>query len=259
MQKHRFTVKRHAVVPVKVKGGKRVGLSRDALPKSIFKNSWTRRQSGRFANLEYPFYQPNEMQDEINELKRWEFSIGTVINVDILKQYNIVIGGTYTKLLNLPADEFGRPNVNPPTVVDQDNLTLYRFTLNTDRLTAKLPPPSDYANGPLEFNVVWTNDGGVDDNGRNVRWQIQYQVGSEGDVISGNHANSPKQVDDIYASALGWVEHHSNFMQIAGIDFLNEECIYVRFMAITPVAPALTCEPHMLGVCLRYKALRIPT
>lgn len=52
MQRHRFTVKRHPVVLVKVKGGKRVGLSRDALPHG----SWVRRQSPgfTFSNLSLP-------------------------------------------------------------------------------------------------------------------------------------------------------------------------------------------------------------
>lgn len=170
----------------------------------------------------------------------------------------IDLAGTYTKRISLAADAFGRPNVNPPNVVDQDNLTLYSFTLNTDRLTAKRPPPADYASGPLEFGVVWTNDGGVDDLNTNVRWQMQYQTGSEGDVISGNHANSPKQVDDVYLSNLGWVEHHTDWMEIAAADFVNEECMYLRFMALTPPVPALTCEPHMLGICIRYTALRMP-
>lgn len=162
---------------------------------------------------------------------------------------------TYTVVSSTGADLFGRPNLNPPTVVDIDNVTLYRFTLNVDRMTMKMPVPSDYNFGPLSFGPIWTNDGGEDDNGRNVRWQLDYQVASEGDVISGSHANSPKTVDDTYASALGWVEHHAPFADIAEADFVGEQCLFVRISAITPAAPALTCEPHLIGICHMYRAI----
>ncbi|GAI36309.1 unnamed protein product, partial [marine sediment metagenome] len=28
--------------------------------------------------------------------------------------------------------------------------------------------------------------------------------------------------------------------------------------AVTPPNPPLTCEPHLIGICLQYNALRIP-
>lgn len=168
------------------------------------------------------------------------------------------VGGTYTKTVSIPGDQFGRPNTNPPTVVDQDNLTLYSFTVNTDQMTWKFPIPSDYDSGPFQFWVVWTNDGGTDDNGKNVKWQLSYQVGKEGDVISGSHVNSPKSVEDTYASALGWVEHHTATMSIAAIDFGGKTCIFIQIMAVTPSGTALSCEPHMLGVCFSYTAKRVP-
>ncbi|GAG86867.1 unnamed protein product, partial [marine sediment metagenome] len=152
------------------------------------------------------------------------------------------------------ADNFGRPNANPPDIVDIDNLTLYAFTLNTDLLTVKFPVPSDYVSGDITFNVIWTNDGGVDDNGLFVKWQLGYQVGSPGDVISGSHANSPKTVEDAYGSDLGWVETHTEAMTIAAADFAGKQCIFAKLMAITPVGAALTCEPHLVGMCYTYTA-----
>ena len=167
--------------------------------------------------------------------------------------YINTIGGTYSTVTSIPVESLGRPNTNPPTVVDQDNLTLLKFTVDTDKVTLKLPVPTNIATGAaLEFSVVWTNDGGVDDNGKNVKWQFDYQVGSEGDVISGNHANSPKTVEDTYASALGWVEHHTAYISIPNADFLGEECIFIKISAITAPATVLTCEPHMIGICKRY-------
>lgn len=170
---------------------------------------------------------------------------------------NLPLGGTVVKTVSMSADEFGRPNTNPPEIVDQDNLTLYSFTLNTDKLTLKFPAPYDYDSGDIEFQVIWTNDGGTDDNGKNVKWQIDYQVGSEGDVISGSHANSPKTVEDTYESASGFVEHHTAFVAIAAADFAGEQCIFIKLSAITPPATALSCEPHLIGLCRRYTAKRI--
>ena len=162
--------------------------------------------------------------------------------------------GTFIKTVSISAEEFGRPNINPPDIVDQDNLTLYSFTLDTDRVTYKLPIPSDYAGGNIYFSTIWTNDGGVDDNGLAAKWQLDYQVGGEGDVISGSHANSPKSTEDTYDSDSGWVEHHTGNMTIAAADFSGKLCIFLKLSAVTPTGAALTCEPHLIGMCFTYRA-----
>ena len=187
----------------------------------------------------------------------FKFYNGQLIILEAEEDTPVEIGGTYTHYDIVPGDALGRPNTNPPTVSDQDNLTLYNFTLNTDRMTFKFPVPLQYDSGPMEISVVWTNDGGGDDNGTNVTWQLQYQTGSEGDIISGNHANSPKWVNDTYTSGFGFVEHHTDYMAIGQADFEDESCMFFRIMAITPPAPALTCEPRLIGICRRYLAKRI--
>lgn len=163
-------------------------------------------------------------------------------------------GATYLKTVKVEADELGKPAANNPTVVDRDNVTLYSFAVNTDFMTYKLPVPSDYASGGLKFSVVWTNDGGVDDSGKNVKAQFDYQTTAEGDAISGSHGNSPKQVEDTYTSASGWIEHRSAYVTIAEADFTGKECVYVKVSFVTAPATALTCEPHLIGICLQYTA-----
>jgi len=169
-----------------------------------------------------------------------------------------ILGGYYTKTVSISSDEFGRPNVNPPTIVEQGNIILYSFTVDTDKIFFKYPIPSDYAEGSLDFFAVWTNDGGVDDNGKNVKWQIDYQVAAEGDPVDGSHANSPKTIDDAYIGATGWIEHHTGVMSIAQADFDGKLCLYIRLMAITALPTILTCDPHLVGVCLSYSAQRMP-
>jgi len=168
--------------------------------------------------------------------------------------FSPALKGTFSKTVSIPAEEFGLPNTNPPGIVDQDNLTLYKFTLDTDQVTFKLPVPGDYAGGNIDFSIIWTNDGGVDDNGKAAKWQLDYQVGGEGDVISGSHANSPKNTEDTYASASGWVEHHTGIMTIAVADFSGKLCIFLKLSAVTPTGAALTCEPHLSGMCFTYTA-----
>lgn len=163
-------------------------------------------------------------------------------------------GPTYVKTVSIPAEEMGRGAANNPGVVDQSNLTLYSFTLNTDFLTYNLPIPSDYALGGLKLKVVWTNDGGADDNAKYVKTQFNYLAATEGDAISGSHANSPKAVEDGYTSASGWIEHHSAYVTIAEADFTGKLCLYIKLSFITPVGAALTCEPHLIGICLQYDA-----
>lgn len=165
-----------------------------------------------------------------------------------------LIGATYTKTVNISADFFGKPVAQFPTVVDQDNVTLYKFTVNTDFMTYKLPVPTDYASGGLKFNVVWTNDGGTDDQNKNVRASFEYQTASEGDAISGSHTNSPKLVADTYESASGWVEYHTDYVSIAEADFEGKACVYVKVSFVSPPATPLSCDPHLIGICLQYTA-----
>ena len=157
------------------------------------------------------------------------------------------------RLTSLPADEFGKPFTDPPGVVDIDNVTLYEFTLNTDKMTYKFPVPLDYDSGDMTFFVVWTNDGDTDDNGKDVKWQLDYQTATMGDAIDGSHANSPKVINDTYTSDTGWIEHHTGLMTIAAADFAGKTCIYLKLSAITPDGAALTCKPHLMGVCFSYK------
>ena len=163
-------------------------------------------------------------------------------------------GATYTKTVTLMADAFGKPQANVPTIVDKDNLTLYAFTVDTDIMTLKLAVPLDYASGGLKFRVVWTNDGGADDSGKNVRAQFDYQAVVEGDAVNGSHANSPKNVNDVYPSATGWIENRSAYVTIAEADFTGKECIYVKVSFVTAPATAMTGDPHLIGVCLQYTA-----
>jgi len=167
-----------------------------------------------------------------------------------------LFGDTFTKTVYTRAEEFGRPNANPPSIVDQDNLTLYSFTLNTDKLTIKIRIPEEYHDGAILFFVVWTNDGGTDDNGRTVKWQFDYQVGEEGDVISGSHTHSPKSVEDTYTSNSGWVEHHTDTVSIDGADFSGKLCLFIKLSAVTPSGTALTSESHLIGICMSYTAKR---
>lgn len=163
--------------------------------------------------------------------------------------------GTFRKSVSISAEEFGLPNTNPPGIVDQDNITLYKFALNTDLITLKLPVPSDWAGGDLSFWAVWTNDGGVDDNGKAAKWQLDYQIGDVGDAVSGSHGNSPKSIEDTYDSALGSIEHHTGYMTIAEADFSGKLCIFAKLSAVTPVGDPLTCEPHLIGMCYTYRAI----
>lgn len=163
-------------------------------------------------------------------------------------------GPTKLVTVNVSADELGKPAANNPTVVDKDNLTLYSFTVGTDFMTFKLVIPNDYATGGLKFATVWTNDGGVDDSGKNVKAQFDYQTASDGDSVAGSHGNSPKSVVDTYASASGWIQHRTDYVTVAESDFINESCIYVKVSFVAAPPTALTCEPHLIGLCFQYIA-----
>jgi hypothetical protein len=164
------------------------------------------------------------------------------------------IGPTYTKTAPISADELGKPAANNPEVVDLNNVTLYSFTVDTDFLTFKFPVPTDYASGGLKFQVVWTNDGGTDDQNKNIRVQFDYQVSSEGEIISGSHGNSPKNVNDAYTSATGWIDCRTDYVTIEDGDFSADDCIFLKVSFVTAPATVLTCNPHLVGICIQYTA-----
>ncbi len=150
------------------------------------------------------------------------------------------------------AEKFAMPSSNSPAVIDQGNVTLYGFTLNTDNMTYKFLIPSDCYSGDIDFNIVWTNDGGTGDNGKEVKWQLDYQVFAEGDVIDGSHNNSPKSIEDAYTSDSGWVGHQSGAMTIAEADFAGKTGILLKLSAITPSGTPLTGEPSFLIMNYTY-------
>lgn len=170
----------------------------------------------------------------------------------------ITATGTITKTKQLDIDALTKPPVNPPTVVTQDNTIMLEFTVDTDELYKNFPVPDDYAQtGGLGFHVMWTNDGGVDDNGLNVKVQLSNQTSAVGDSIAGNHANSPKTTEDTYTSASGHILHRTEVMTIAHADVSGMNCVHVQIMFVTPAGGALTCDPRMLGMCVVYTAYQV--
>ena len=165
--------------------------------------------------------------------------------------------GLYQKILSRPAEEFGRGSTNPPTVVTKDCALVYAFTPDKDELFWSFPVPIDFDNGDLEFGIVWTNDGGVDDKGKRVKWELSYRVGADRDSIAGYHKNSPKTVIDRYRRKKGWIEQHADWITIQEKDFNIAKgqvvCINLRLRALS-VGNPLTCEPHFVGMCIRYIA-----
>lgn len=194
----------------------------------------------------------------INSFSRSFVSIDVVGNINVGGTVDGKdIGGTHSVTISLDSDNFGRPNVNPPTLVTQDNIQLWKFTLDTDQMFHKFPLPHDYAGGDVTFSVIWTNDGGTDDDGLAVKWQLDYQISATGDPVSGSHANSPESIEDTYIGSTGWVDHLSGVMTITAADLSGKFCIFAKLSAITPVGTPLTCEPHLIGICFTYTAYNV--
>jgi len=156
-----------------------------------------------------------------------------------------------TVLNNIDAIALGKNNTNPPAEDFIDNVFVLKFTVGTDKVHKNLTKPSDYqGTDGLNFSYIWTNDGGVDDQNKDVKGQISYQVSNTGDVISGTLDTI--SVEDTYTSALGYVEHQSDVMNIPHADFTDETCIYITFSFEAPAGTALTSEPYLIGICISY-------
>lgn len=162
---------------------------------------------------------------------------------------------SFTYVEHLPAAALGRPNVNPPDIVIQDNVELLAFTVDTDRIFYGWEVPEWYDGGDLNLNVHWTNDGGVDDQNLDVKVQVDYQTfNDQGDSIAGNHANSPKSIEDTYTSASGWIIHTTGMMTIAAADFAAKHIVAMKISFVTPAGGALTGDPHLLAFMIEYAA-----
>ena len=165
------------------------------------------------------------------------------------------LGGHFLRQYELSVPSIVKGPTNPPTSVDQDNLILYKFTLDTDKIAFTFEEPYDYdeIHGEgIDIHVLWTNDGGVDDNGKTVKWQLAYQVGNAGDVISGTL--DTLTVQDTYTSDLGWVLHTTDYVTIPYAHFKDKHEIFILLMAITPTGTQLSCEPHFAAIHLEYEA-----
>ncbi len=154
---------------------------------------------------------------------------------------------------HIPAGTFGRPNTNPPEVVTVDNSLLLEFDVNTDIVHYEWEVPEHYVPGSdLVIMFHWTNDTGVDDNGKNIKLQISYLAVSDGDVMSGSHANSPKHIDDAYTSDLGSVFHSTGGITIPAADFAGKHEIQMKFMFVTADVTALTGKPRLDAMMITY-------
>ena len=161
---------------------------------------------------------------------------------------------TRAEIKHLTAAALGRPNTNPPSIVQQDNTELLAFTVGTDQIYYGWEIPSDYAGGDLIINAHWTNDGGVDDNTKDIKLQIDYQSCDNGDAVSGNHANSPRTIEDTYASAAGWIIHTTGNITIPAADFTGEHIVAMKISFVAPAGAALTCDPHLISLMIEYTA-----
>jgi len=166
------------------------------------------------------------------------------------------VGATYTKHEHIDLGLFKIPAAATPNIVAQDNAIIFFFNQNgSEHVHLRWPKGArNYAGGDLKIFAHWTNDGGVDDNGKNVRWEISYQVVTSGGSIAGNHANSPKTINDTYTSDTGHLEHTSPAATIAAADFASAHGIIMKFTAIVPADTALTGEAGLLGFALEYEA-----
>lgn len=158
---------------------------------------------------------------------------------------------TGTITIILAAENIGRSAANAPTVVEQDNLELLSFDMG-DEVYIKFPVPADYESGGIMIQPTWTNDGGVDDNNLYVKAQVDYQVAATGEAVNGNHANSPRVQEDRYLSASGWIEHRFDGITIPDGEIAIGECVFIKLSFIAPAADPLSCNPHLIGVCLSY-------
>ncbi len=163
---------------------------------------------------------------------------------------------TIVKHVHLDVGRFKIPAAGAPTVVVQDNVAMLSFNQNdTESAYLRWVIPDDYVSGDLAIIIVWTNDGGVDDNGKNVRWQLNYQVVTgPGDSIEGSHANSPKTINDTYTSATGHLVHMTDPTVLAAADFAGAHGIAFRLTAIAAAPTELTGEALFLGAAVNYTA-----
>ena len=149
--------------------------------------------------------------------------------------------------------ELGKVPVNPPAIVVNDNVKYLAFTVGVDRTFYTWKIPDNFAGGDLDIQAHWTNDGDVDDLNKDVKVQVDYLAVDDGDSMAGSHANSPKTIEDTYTSALGWIRHTTGFMTIAEADFFTKHEIEIKISFVAPGGVALTCEPHLSALMLRFR------
>jgi len=147
---------------------------------------------------------------------------------------------------HIPAEKFGRPNTNPPDVVTVDNTLMLEFDVDTDIVHYKWEVSPHYVPGTdIVLLFHWTNDTGLDDNGKKIRIQVEYLAVTDGDVLSGSHANSPRTIDDTYTSDLGSVFHTTGNLTIPAADFAGKHEIQFKVMFVTAPATELTGKPRL--------------
>jgi len=179
--------------------------------------------------------------------------------LDIVSDVELRLNGssTYTKVIHIPSLELSRPNTNPPAIVQQDNIMLMAFSVDTDVLYYTWLKPTDYAGGDVNIAFGWTNDGGTDDNGLNVKARLDYQTFALGDPLDGSHASSPQYVEDTYTSDTGWILHKTGDITIGESALTGKNGLSFKISFVTPSGSALTCDPHLAFFHIEYTAYKL--
>jgi len=163
------------------------------------------------------------------------------------------IDETRTHTEHLPAGALGRPNTNPADPIAVDNTLLMEFDVDTDMLHFTWDVSEHYVTATdLMVRFHWTNDGGVDDNGKNVTAQLSYVAFNAGETVAGNHANSPRTVNDAYTSDAGSISHTTPDITIPAADFAGKHHIHFMVMFVTAPATALTGKPRLDAMELEH-------
>lgn len=152
-----------------------------------------------------------------------------------------------------PASDTNSPG-QQPDLGEIGSTIVASYTLNTDdsHRTFKIP---SYFTGNPSFHVHWTKEpganGDTNQQGNAVRWRLEYTVfnGNSEDI---NITPTTLDLDDTYDDSGTTTRIVYRTANVAATGLIAGYYVGIKLQSITPAGSALTCEPALISVDLRY-------
>lgn len=141
-----------------------------------------------------------------------------------------------------------KPNAGPTYYLSGAFVGL-QFALNDDEAYRVFKIPSSFVDTP-SFHVHWTKSGDQNEQGKVVKWRIQYTIFSGSGGVVGAGTTIESELTYLAADTTARTIYRSPNLALTG--FVAGYYVSMKIQAVTPVGTPMVSQPVLYSVDLMY-------